>query len=377
MSVRNKRRLTAVVLGVFICFSSFAQASDEAYMINVLCKKDNAWEQVKFNMTYPESCESLNEICGKFFFGNTSAKSVKEQGRQFFEDYTSIKTYSSDKKVSGRYIMNMKLVDETPKYRCYLLEKRVIKMGRRTYETFNLVYDVAKNRILTVDNVLIPELAQKIKRIYGNRDFSIIMNEEMIVFGSGDKVLESYFYGAHPDIFTEDFFRLIDMEKEVAAFEKKRADYEKAKSEYRRNHAATSQQKEYVSGRVVKDEATGMVSQVVADEIRGDENTKVFTVVEQMPSFPGGDAALMAYLSQNVQYPPIAEEMGIQGRVLVSFVVERDGSITNVHVERGVDPSLDREAIRVVKAMPRWNPGKQNNSPVRVMYTTPVTFRLQ
>ena len=107
------------------------------------------------------------------------------------------------------------------------------------------------------------------------------------------------------------------------------------------------------------------------------EDTKVFTVVEQMPSFPGGDAALMAYLSKNIQYPPIAEENGIQGRVVATFVVERDGSITDVQVMRGVDPSLDREAIRVLKGMPRWIPGKQNGSAVRVKYTVPVTFRLQ
>ena len=127
------------------------------------------------------------------------------------------------------------------------------------------------------------------------------------------------------------------------------------------------------------DEAEGEVlkaQQVVADEKR-EEETKVFTVVEQMPSFPGGDAALMAYLSKNIQYPPIAEENGIQGRVVATFVVERDGSITDVQVMRGVDPSLDREAIRVLKAMPRWIPGKQNGAAVRVKYTVPVTFRLQ
>ena len=85
----------------------------------------------------------------------------------------------------------------------------------------------------------------------------------------------------------------------------------------------------------------------------------------------------MAYLSKNIQYPPIAEENGIQGRVVATFVVERDGSITDVQVMRGVDPSLDREAIRVLKGMPRWIPGKQNGSAVRVKYTVPVTFKLQ
>ena len=107
------------------------------------------------------------------------------------------------------------------------------------------------------------------------------------------------------------------------------------------------------------------------------EETKVFDVVEQMPQFKGGDAALMDYLNKNIKYPVIAEENGIQGRVVTTFVVERDGSITDVKVIKSVDPSLDKEAVRVVKSMPKWNPGKQNGSAVRVKYTVPVTFRLQ
>ncbi len=105
--------------------------------------------------------------------------------------------------------------------------------------------------------------------------------------------------------------------------------------------------------------------------------TKVFDVVEEMPSFPGGQGALMSYLASNIKYPVVAQENGVQGRVSVSFVVERDGSISDVRVARSVDPSLDREAQRVVKSMPRWKPGKQNGSAVRVKYTVPVVFRLQ
>ena len=106
-------------------------------------------------------------------------------------------------------------------------------------------------------------------------------------------------------------------------------------------------------------------------------SNKVFDVVEEMPSFPGGQGALMSFLNSNIKYPVVAQENGVQGRVIVGFVVERDGSITDVKVMRSVDPSLDREAQRVVKAMPRWKPGKQNGSAVRVKYTVPVVFRLQ
>ena len=107
-----------------------------------------------------------------------------------------------------------------------------------------------------------------------------------------------------------------------------------------------------------------------------EEEKKVFDVVEQMPSFPGGNAALMNYLSQNIKYPVIAEENGIQGRVIVQFVVGKDGHISDVRVAKSVDPSLDKEAVRVVKGMPKWIPGKQNGQAVTVRYTLPVTFRL-
>ena len=102
----------------------------------------------------------------------------------------------------------------------------------------------------------------------------------------------------------------------------------------------------------------------------------VYDAVEEMPQFPGGPSALFEYLSKNIHYPIVAEENGVQGRVLVTIIVEKDGSITDVKVEKSVDPSLDKEAQRLVKSMPHWIPGKQNGEPVRVKYTVPVTFRL-
>lgn len=111
-------------------------------------------------------------------------------------------------------------------------------------------------------------------------------------------------------------------------------------------------------------------------EVKKEVENKVFDVVEQMPSFPGGNGALMAWLSRNITYPAVAAENGIEGRVTVSFVVEKDGSITDVRTVRSVDPSLDREAESVVGRMPRWTPGRQNGQSVRVKYNVPVTFRL-
>ena len=104
---------------------------------------------------------------------------------------------------------------------------------------------------------------------------------------------------------------------------------------------------------------------------------QIFTVVEEMPEFPGGMNELLKYLAKSIKYPVIAQENGIQGRVICAFVVNRDGSIVDAEVLRGVDPSLDKEALRVIMSMPKWKPGKQRGKPVRVKYTVPVTFRLQ
>ena len=107
-----------------------------------------------------------------------------------------------------------------------------------------------------------------------------------------------------------------------------------------------------------------------------DEN-KVYDVVEEMPSFPDGDKAMHEYLRKNIQYSDEMEESCVQGRVIISFVVEKDGSLTDFKVVKSVDPAYDKEALRVVKSMPKWIPGSQNGVKVRVKYLVPVTFRLE
>ena len=114
--------------------------------------------------------------------------------------------------------------------------------------------------------------------------------------------------------------------------------------------------------------------EVVEEEI---EEAEIFTVVEEMPEFPGGMAKLADYLAKNIKYPQLARESGIQGRVFINFVVENDGSVTNVKVMRSLGGGCDEEAVRVVKSMPKWKPGKQRGKPVRVSYNLPVNFKLQ
>ena len=115
----------------------------------------------------------------------------------------------------------------------------------------------------------------------------------------------------------------------------------------------------------------------VAVEVDEVEEAPIFFIVEEMPEFPGGPSAITAFINANVKYPVIAMENGVQGKVYISFVVNAKGKVENVKVVRGVDPSLDKEAMRVISALPDWKPGKQRNKPVKVSYTLPVNFVLQ
>lgn len=117
-------------------------------------------------------------------------------------------------------------------------------------------------------------------------------------------------------------------------------------------------------------------NEVIVEE-KKPEPEQVFTAVEQMPQFPGGDAALMKFLSSNINYPQVAMENGVQGRVIVQFVVTKNGSVGEVKVIRSVDRDLDKEAIRLCKSLPKFIPGKMNGQAVNVWYTLPITFKLQ
>lgn len=134
---------------------------------------------------------------------------------------------------------------------------------------------------------------------------------------------------------------------------------------------------------IASTEETGQAMEIkyvapTVEEEEDPEEQTIFEVVEQMPEFPnGGMAGLMQFLSKNIKYPTIAQENGTQGRVTVQFVVNKDGSIVDAKVLRGVDPYLDKEALRVINSMPKWKPGMQRGKPVRVKYTVSVMFRLQ
>ena len=145
-------------------------------------------------------------------------------------------------------------------------------------------------------------------------------------------------------------------------------------------------QTDAIAGTVTNSEGTTnlnnfkeQINEVVIEEKEpaADKPAEIFISVEQMPQFPGGDEALLKYLSSHINYPPMAAENNVQGRVVVQFVVDKTGKVGEVTVVRSVDKELDREAVRVCKSLPKFVPGRQNGQPVSVWYTLPVTFKLQ
>ena len=126
-------------------------------------------------------------------------------------------------------------------------------------------------------------------------------------------------------------------------------------------------------------EQNEVIEEYVAPEVVEEEvvEQEIFQIVEEMPAFPGGEQKLMEYVGKNIKYPQIARETGIQGRVFIGLVVEPDGSVSNVKLLRGIGGGCDEEAMRVVKSMPKWKPGKQRGKAVRVSYQIPVFFKLQ
>ena len=131
----------------------------------------------------------------------------------------------------------------------------------------------------------------------------------------------------------------------------------------------------------VPSDGKGNLDEMIAvgykSETQGEEQGEIYQVVEEQPEFPGGMDELMKFMQTNIRYPKEAQERGLQGRVIVQFVVNKDGSICDEQVVKSVDPQLDAEAIRIIRSMPNWTPGKQRGEPVRVRFTLPVTFRLQ
>ena len=239
-----------------------------------------------------------------------------------------------------------------------------------------LIYDIKNKSILKPHDVLTSNAIQHFGFKNNGENVSLKLTKDSLIltdYGQAPAKTVGLILKDNKQFYTDRFISLL---KEADELPQKIAYIRKQNSLVSQKLKDQKLLKETLSlAKVIEIDGEVLKAKVVMAQ--GVEEEKVFDVVEQMPEFTGGPQALFNWLSANVKYPASAEENGVQGRVIVTFVVEIDGSITDVHVVKSVDPALDKEAARVVKSMPRWKPGKHNGSRVRVKYTVPVTFRLQ
>lgn len=289
----------------------------------------------------------FEKFCMRLFFNDSTSTTVKNA----LDSYSArLGTVSPSQflreDVSYRFMTNQG-ISRSGYFYCYLLHYKIEEATSIRSKERCIIFDVTRGKILTLDDVLSPAVANYIKGKAGNAFVNLSM--------------------AKPDVLSIQY-------KQEGTYRKLYFSLTRNKdliNPYFRVLTAMTSNKTTNGGEVLK------AKEVIADEKPSADQVKVFDVVEQMPEFPGGQAALLKWISDNIKYPEVAEDNGIQGRVVCTFVVERDGSITDVQVARSIDPSLDKEAVRVLKKMPRWNPGKQKGQPVRVKYTVPVTFKMQ
>ncbi len=328
--------------------STASSSSDRRITEEKYFDKDGKTYRIKISIDTLASQPAFAQICARFLFKDSVSSSLQEAIKSYFKQYTPCSATSN---ISFTHYFAVIVQGGNAGVYSSVLLKRTVTTHKGSEDAekawrWNLLFDERHGKLLTIDDILIPEEAEKIKGWAGKKRLHLSVKFhglELGVLQQGKLETKRIVFSDKPDVFLDSFRQLIG-------------------------------------------------------EDDFSEETRVFDVVEQMPSFPGGRTALMEYLNQNIKYPLVAEKLGINGRVITQFVVDRDGSITNVKVisstfskaagwggvKRDLEPLDDRvgeqalrdEALRVVSTMPRWMSGKQNGTAVRVKYTLPITFRL-
>lgn len=290
-----------------------------------------------FALEFVEDSPVLEQFAARFLFNDSVSTTLIDAVNAYVRSLgdNELDEIPEILKEDNLFVLQLK-TSHKGKYQCYNIAKRSKRTGqgisKEDIQQRNFIYDLTRKRILAISDVFEPNRAKLVEKQAKGVPIDMIMNDDTFVYTykqNGIMLPELRIdYDQAPFFFTADFLKLIGKEP----------------LQYVQNDC---------------------------------DSTRVYDVTERMPSFPGGDAALMKYLASHVKYPKDAEENGIQGRVICTFVVERDGSITGVRIVKSAQFLLDREAVRVLKNMPVWIPGTYKGMPVRVKYTVPVTFRLQ
>lgn len=337
--------------------SQFALAQTTGIYDNIKMEKfndscivlsDEKWYKLSASFYFPAGLTNLERHLAIKFF-NTDISSIEEAYKEYVATFLEKKPMSDINKAGNRLISYKaeailytpkKYVDVRTLFTQRLEEKKSLKNKQ---EESCFIYDIGKDKVLSIEDVFVPEVIEDVRQKVGESYTMMAMDDEMVVFGEkrlGD--LAAFQYKFYPTYFTNDFKQLVYID-----WNRVEADLKKEERE-----------------RQMKDSLEIL------------EIGPIYDVVEEMPCFPGGDKAMKQYLREHVRYPVVAEENNIQGNVICSFVVTSQGEIKKIAVVQSVDPSLDKEAIRVLTSMPKWNPGTLDGKPVSVKYTLPIGFRL-
>lgn len=382
---------------------------DEAYLVT----KKNETYVFYADMQIPVDCPALEKHLAQKLFG-TDADPLEAEFNKIREKVIKI-LEKQNKKVYLRVEDGAEIVYKTEAGQLaygrfipyYYVREYTSKINTipSVKEEGYVVYDMTQDRVLTAGDILKPETIETLG-IAGLAEKDCILlvpnQDKLLIYCNEKEVSEtSHHIDAGLDFpailqytntvtidilkstnnITDEFKEMVNIDEIIQR--------KKTAQELAARHAAemlarkiqeelAAQRTESVSNEKPVSLNTGDANNAVTAKADIKHDGHIFTVVEQMPSFPGGQGALLEYLAKNIHYPAVAEENRVQGRVIVTFVVERNGSITEAKVTKSVDPSLDKEALRVIRSMPNWIPGRlKGGEAVRVKYTTPVTFRLQ
>lgn len=321
--------------------------------------------------------DKCNTDIANALFGS-DGKSVEEAANAYFAQYKKLYDYRTEEcKESHYFKIDWKGIVCDCYASCIVTagkEKLLGKMkGKKTETSKALLWNLKTGQLLTMKDVFTPEVESEVLAM-GGENYQVFMDVNgkltLLFDKEGQQLQAAFSFVDNKEVFNPQFAELAGKYAKIV---------EEIYTNRNGQFAYNSKTGEIfgLANRISQSQSTVSTSVDAEEQSSHDNGDKVFDVVDEMPSFPGGPQALYEYLARTVKYPQVAEENGVQGRVIVSFVVDLDGSITDAKVVKSVDPSLDKEALRVTKSMPNWIPGKQKEETVRVKFTVPVTFKLQ
>jgi TonB family protein len=358
MMITEKRMKVLALLVMFIqAGCCLAQGQTSADMLTIqetkAARAGDQWFKVETTIHSHRQYGPLNKAITRILFGKEKATESLEDGwKQHMAEYDStVDPNTLDSPIGQRekMVVEFKGGDEKHYLNYFVGYMQLAIQGKETVQKNrerNFVFDIVHNKVLSLGDVLKPEVVEQIKGDAGKATIHMAMDNEALTVSykkNGKMTSRTYVYHTQKDVFVDNIKELVDW----AAVEKREQDILAQNAKL---------QKEI-------EEAYGGV-------IKWTEKDKL----ERVPSFPGGDQAMMMWVFRNLKYPAEAKAKGIRGNVICAFIVEPDGQLSTVKVIKGLDPDLDAEAIRLVNAMPKWTPGKQNGEPVRVRYDLTVNF---